>query len=325
MDEANGTNSRLEAGGRTPVPTEVLHASEVAARQGGGRLVLVASRRSDLPAFHLDELVEGLRRGRFYPQPPRQPLRELRFGPADIHSLGLWSQNFSAWLPRRREVERLGYRCWYRCTIMPDDPWCKPFAPPVDLQLRTLEDLVQGATAGAVTVAVDPLIVYRRLGETDWRDNAPAAALERIFAAIAALGLPEVTTSLYDPYPRAEVRAKARGLVFANPGSPEGRPVYERVIQRFQGLAASMGLRVRTCAEPLLADREGCSAGACVDGARLNALFGPGASESPDKGQRRNKGCGCTRALDVGRSVEHGPLGHVCGHRCPQCYARAHR
>ncbi|MBI4703723.1 MAG: DUF1848 family protein [Deltaproteobacteria bacterium] len=299
-------------------------ARELADGHGAEKLVLVASRRTDMPRFHLDELLGGLRHGVLHPQGPRQPVWELRFTPADIHSVGLWSQDFGPWLARRREIE--GYRFWYRFTILPDDPVCKPRAPGVTEQLDRLAALCESGPPEAVFVFIDPLVRYRTAGEGEasWRYNFSAESLAPILRAAGRLGIRHVTTSIVDRYARAERRARERGVEihFPDPADPADRAEMRRMLAAVRDAAASCGLALRSCCEPLLA-QEGLGArGSCVDGPALVALFGPGASTRPDRGQRHKHGCGCTVAVDVGRYAEHGSWSHHCGHDCPQCYAR---
>ncbi len=301
-------------------------ARQIAQKHRAEKLVLVASRRTDIPRFHTDELVTGLQNGSFHPQGPRQPVWQLTFEPADIHSIGLWSQDFSRWLARRPQVT--GYRFWYRFTILPDDPVCKPRAARVSEQLEQLAALNRLEPAGAINVCIDPLIRYRRVGQTRWRYNFSAASLKPILRQVAQLGLGFVTTSVVDPYARVERRLRRLGVQFADgrhddDGDREaGGNERWRIARRFAQIAASYDVEVRSCCEKALHERGLFTPGRCVDGELLRQLFGPGASTVTDAGQRKKYGCGCTRSLDIGRYTNSGQWSHHCGHDCPQCYAR---
>jgi len=286
--------------------------------------VIVASRRTDMPAFYVDEIVRGLREGAFHPQPMMQKLWELRFRPEDIHSVGLWSQNFGPWIDCRFALKNLPYRYWYRFTILPDDPVAKPKAPSVQEQLRQLEELVKADGPDAVSVFIDPLLEYRALGSTEWCGNWTERAIKPIVKRVADLGLDRVTVSVLDRYAKVEKRAAALSVEFRflDAARAEDRPAIVRTLAPVKDLAKQYGLRLFTCCE-LWPEAAGIAErGACVDGKRLARLFGPGASQNPDKGQRRKLGCGCTLAIDVGRYAQSGEWSHACHHGCPQCYAR---
>jgi len=303
---------------------QIRQARDIAKQHGADRIVIVASRRTDMPAFYVGEIVRGLRDGAFHPQPMMQKPWELRFRPEDIHSVGLWSQDFGAWIRRRREIRDLPYRYWYRFTILPDDPVTKPKAPSVQEQLRQLEELVKTDGPDAVSVFIDPLIEYRPLRSADWRGNWTERAIEPIVRRAAELGLGRVTVSVLDRYAKIEKRAAALGVQFRflDPARGEDRQAIVRMLTPVKDLAERYGLKDFTCCERFLSSSGITKAGACVDGKRLTRLFSPGASQDPDQGQRRKLGCGCTRAIDVGRYAQSGEWSHACRHDCPQCYAR---
>jgi len=108
---------------------EILNDREIALKQKARKSVLIASRRTDMPTFYVRELIKGLKEGRFYPQTMMQPMWELKFEPQDIPSVALWSQDFGKWIERRHEIADLGYKFWYRFTILPDDPFANPKPP----------------------------------------------------------------------------------------------------------------------------------------------------------------------------------------------------
>src|SRR4030042_5247953 len=135
---------------------KIQKAKDLAIKHEAEKIVLIASRRTDMPAFYVGELIKGLKEGRFHPQTMMQPMWELRFEPGDIHSVGLWSQNFSHWIERRNEIADLGYKFWYRFTILPADPVCKPRAPCVEEQLEQLDTLANTDGRDCVFLFIDP-------------------------------------------------------------------------------------------------------------------------------------------------------------------------
>ena len=135
-------------------------------------------------------------------------------------------------------------------------------------------------------------------------------------------GINRVRISFIDYYRRVENRAARCGIEFHYPGHDADDGWFMEKARLIHSLAVERSMETEGCCEPVLVAAGLCQRGACVDGAELVRLFGPGASLKPDTGQRRGAGCGCTRSLDIGRYTEQGPMSHSCGHRCPQCYAR---
>ncbi|HOW80984.1 MAG TPA: DUF1848 family protein [Spirochaetota bacterium] len=300
-----------------------VRARDVAAKHGAEKLVLVASRRTDMPRFHLDEIIDGLNTGVFHPQPLMNPVFELAFTPGEIHSVGLWSQDYSLWLDRRGEV-KYPYRYWYRFTLLPDDPAVKPVAPPLAEQLRQIKILARADGPDAVNVCIDPLFRYRPIGESEWRDPFTPEFLDEVMRGCSAAGITRVTISLIDYYRKVEERACRFGIEFfyTDKKTPGGIEAGICMGMKVKSAAGRYGIGLRSCCEPGLVDAGIARKGSCTDGRLLNSLFGAGASERPDPGQRRKAGCGCTLSMDIGRYAEYGPMSHHCGHDCPQCYAR---
>lgn len=302
---------------------QIKTAKEIAAKHQSDKVVLIASRRTDMPSFYTEELITGLKQGAFHPQVMMQPMCELRFEPSDIHSVGLWSQDFGKWIERQEEVQKLPYKFWYRFSILPDDPVCKPKAPPVTEQLKQLESLVKIAGCQCVFLFVDPLIKYRKLGE-DWRYNFSTESVETILKCVSDLGIEHVTLSILDYYPKIKRRAQKQEVefYFFSPDNPQDQQEMTAMVKTVKTVADNLAIKVKTCCEKLLHASGLTIQGSCVDGKLLNSIFGPGASLQVDNGQRKKYGCGCTLAVDVGRYMENGEWSHHCDHQCLQCYAR---
>lgn len=298
-------------------------AREIAAVHKSDKIVINAGRRTDMPAFYPDELITGLKNGVFHPQGLMQAMWEFRFEPSDIHSVGLWSQDFSKWIEKSEEVRQLPYKFWYRFSILPDDPICKPKAPPVVDQLKQLEALVKLSGKECVFLFIDPLIKYRKVGE-DWRYNFSSESIEEILKHASSSGIECVTTSILDFYPKIQRRAKKQGVefYFFSPDNLQDQTEMTGMIKIVKTVADRLQLKVKTCCEKLLHSSGLTLQGACVDGKLLNRSFGPGASLRMDNAQRGKYGCACTVSVDIGRYLEKGEWSHHCDHQCPQCYAR---
>jgi DNA repair photolyase len=249
---------------------------------------------------------------------------ELNFEPQDIHSVGLWSQDFGKWIERRHEITDLGYKFWYRFTILPDDPVCKPKAPSVEEQLKQLEALANTDGSDCVFLFMDPLIKYKHIGEKNWKYNFSDASVDMIVRKAHQLGIKSITISLLDYYKHVEKRALKKGIEFKflNPNDHSDQEEMIEIVQKIKNITDAYQIDIKSCCETYLHTKGVTRQGSCVDGNYLNKLFGPGASVQPDAGQRKQFGCGCTSAVDIGRYTEQGKWSHHCNHGCPQCYAR---
>jgi hypothetical protein len=127
-----------------------------------------------------------------------------------------------------------------------------------------------------------------------------------------------------DYYKHVEKRALKEGIEFKflNPNNLSDQEEMIEIVQRIKNITDLYQVDIKTCCETYLHTIGLTRQGSCVDGNYLNNLFGPGATVQPDAGQRKQFGCGCTLAVDIGRYTEHGEWSHHCSHNCPQCYAR---
>lgn len=312
--------NQINDNNRTPV---TVSAENIAAKHGGEKLVLLASRRTDLPRFYTGDIIRGLSEGEFICKPPMHKPFRLQFSPRNIHSIGMWSQDFSEWIRRFPEIEHAGYRFWYRFTILPDHPFFKPVAPSVDLQLEQIGQIASlpGHSSKQIKVYVDPLIMYRIMtgsGEaTEWQKNYSIPKLHAIFGKLTEHGIEEVTISVIDCYSKVKRRTTVAGyeINFFDGAAGDMNSMMD-LIGPFILTAGQYGLKVKSCCEKKLTAAGITEQGACVEGSWLNKVFGPGASSQRDTGQRMKYGCGCSKSLDIGS------YNSACGHNCPQCYAR---
>jgi hypothetical protein len=310
--------------GMTGLIMIIKQAREIAEKHSSEKIVLVASRRTDMPRFHTEEIINGLKTGAFHPQGLMHEMWRLEFKPENIHSVGLWSQDFSSWISERKKIAGYGYKFWYRFTILPDNPVCKPKAPQVSEQLLQLEKLCEQDGPETVSVFVDPLMRYSKIGKKEWNYNFSAESLLPILKKLKETGISSLSLSIIDYYGKVKKRAERYGVEFFYPDdkTEEGQIEIINMMRVFHEAADIYGITIKTCCEKFISESGFSESGSCVDGKKLNRIFGPGASIKTDSGQRKKFGCGCTCSVDIGRYIEYGEWSHHCGHDCPQCYAR---
>lgn len=246
-----------------------------------------ASRRTDMPAFFPDRIVEKVRRSR------------------KLQGMVLWTKDVRNLVnyPGLAEVlERLPCLVHYTVTGLAGTVW-EPRVPPLADQRRELALLGERLPPGAVNWRFDPVIAT-----VDLRER-----FERVKAELASL-LPlvdGVTVSFPDPYRKAVARVAAAGLQWPAVSDGEKRAILSWMAASFGDGADG---RVRLCCEPLLLAVPGTAMARCIDGAAFDRLYGLGLGELPkDFGQR--KACGCVSSTDIGGYDLR------CGHGCLYCYA----
>jgi hypothetical protein len=280
------------------------------------RIVVSASRRTDIPAFYMPWFMERLMAGG-WPRinPVSRQAGVVPSSPERVHSIVFWSKNFGPFLAGGygERLRQLGYGLAFNFTVNSSDRRLEPRVPPLDTRLDQLAALCRRFGGASVTWRFDPICVTR-----DQR-GAPGdnlADFERIARAAAAAGIQCCVTSFVDLYAKVLRRQARSGLVFVDPPLEDKR---RRVLEMGRRLN-SLGVALALCCEAqLLASlpaEAGITAAACVSGKRLMELHPGRVSLARDAGQRRMQGCGCTRSLDIGDYARH-----ACHHDCLFCYA----
>ncbi len=268
-------------------------------------MIISASRRTDIPAFHAEWFMQRLRDGYCETVNPFNPRQVSRVSllPADVTAMVFWTRNAVPLLPHLPELDARGYRYYFQYTLTGYGPPLEPHCSPVHTAIATMRRLAEHVGPARVCWRYDPILLT---------DARPADWHLAHFAELAAAlrGITErVTISLFDPYRAALKRLAAAGIT--------PRPV-ENMAEWLTGLAttaAAHGMAIVSCAE---ADwgQFGIQPGKCIDDRLLRRLFGLEVATGKDTSQRA--ACGCVAGKDIGAY-------DTCDHGCLYCYATRKR
>lgn len=269
-------------------------------------MIVSASRRTDIPSFHAGWLRERLAAGWADVPNPFAPSRvrrvELTPSPAGpLEALVLWTRDPSPLLPDVEGWESRGLRTLWLVTLTGYPGALEPGAAPEASAVGALRELAARVGPERVVWRYDPVVVSASLGlDAAWH----GANFRRLGEALrGAAG--RCIVSYCDGYAAARRRLAAAGVDVA----PRGEAA--EALRRISEAADELGLPVQTCCED--AEAEGIPAGACIDGALLDRLWGTGCGARRDPGQRA--GCRCAPSVDIGT---YG----TCGRGCLYCYAQ---
>ncbi len=281
-------------------------------------IVISASRRTDIPAFHMPWFMDRIGTGVFeVVHPFSRKIRIVPVSAASVHTIVFWSKNFGPFLEEGcgERLEARGFHLYFQFTLNPEDPVLEPGVPPLENRLAQLRELALRFGAAGVNWRLDPICFYRLEEKGRMRNNL--GKVERIADAAAAAGIASCTTSFLDLYAKVRRRAAGRsGFCFVDP------PLAAKIetLLGIETMLARRGISLFTCCEAqLLASLPETStvrAGSCIPSERLVALYGGSLSMARDPGQRRSQGCLCRVSVDVGSYDRQ-----RCRHGCLYCYA----
>jgi len=283
------------------------------------RLVLSASRRTDIPAFYMPWFMKSIENGVFdVPHPYGGRSTPVPATVDRVHTIVFWSKDFGHFLNGGYgdQLVRKGYRLFFNFTINAEHPILEPGVPCLEERLGQLSRLCARFGAERVQWRFDPICYYRT---SAGRIVDTTAGFEAIARQVASLGVSRCITSFVDPYRKVLRRFAASPLTFFDP------PPHEKTasIMRMSRCLDSLEVALHVCCEKSLLDalpaESTVRGAACIPNHLLAALHGADVSLRKDNGQRAAAGCGCRISRDIGSYALH-----PCGHNCLFCYANPH-
>ena len=284
---------------------------------GPAKIIISASRRTDIPAFYMPWFMRQIKRGSFeVTNPFNQLVSFVPATPDKVHTIAFWSKNYGLFLNKNygEQLINKGYHLFFNFTINSDCIDLEPNVPPLIERLAQLEQLGQRFGPDTINWRFDPLCFFKT-GEGKLGDNL--ADFSNVAAKAAEYGILRCITSFMDHYPKIRKRLSTRpGFEFIDPSIEKKIEIISRLEKELA--ATEIGLSV-CCEKDLLEalpPRSSVTRSACIPGILIQELFGGRISLKKDAGQRVKAGCGCTKSTDIG-SYRMQP----CYHNCLFCYA----
>jgi hypothetical protein len=281
------------------------------------KIVISASRRTDIPAFYMDWFMDRIKKGRFETVNPfNGKITVIEASPRTVHSIVFWSKNFGPFLNGGYGdlLIQKGFHLFFNFTVNSISAVLEPRLPTLAERLDQAAALCSAFGPDTIQWRFDPICFYTT-GNGSLHDNL--ADFDIIADRLERLGIRCCVTSFMDHY------AKIRKRVAAIPGFAFIDPPMEikiEVLARLKAATANRGMTLFACCEKTVL--EALPAGmdiapaACIPNRYLVDLFGGDLSFQRDRGQRIDQGCGCGVSRDIGRYQDQ-----PCFHDCLFCYA----
>ncbi|MFO7965252.1 MAG: DUF1848 family protein [Desulfobacterales bacterium] len=279
--------------------------------------VISASRRTDIPAFYMDDFMAQIRRGWFERvNPYNRKTSRISAMPEHVHTIVFMSKDFSRFLHGSYpdELIGMGYHLYFHFTVNSECRVLEPGVPPLADRLAQLEVLCGTFGAQCVTWRFDPVCFFSENG-AGVSDNMND--FSTIAAKAGQLGIRRCIAGFMNDYPKIQRRTRSMpAFSFVFPSCDEKR---DRVLA-MKRLLEKHDIDLLLCCEKELLETlppaSGIRPGACISNDLFMELFGGRPSLKRDMGQRVKHGCGCMKSVDVGCYHRH-----PCRHNCLYCYA----
>jgi DNA repair photolyase len=261
-------------------------------------MIVSASRRTDIPAFHTEWFMDCLRREFVEVKNPYNPdqVSRISLKPDEVESIVFWTKNPAPLLAHLKEIEKIGHRYSFLFTLNDYPRDLEPKVPALEERINSFIKLSERIGPRRVTWRYDPIILSDKTGPDYHR---------RAFESLCAKLGPHtrrVVVSLIDYYKKTKRNLKPLNYQFDFDAAK--RPETDQLLGDLAKMAQEQKLEIFTCAQERDYTSLGIPPGRCIEG------DGP---YKKDPSQREH--CRCTQSRDIGA---YG----TCRHECPYCYAR---
>ncbi len=265
-------------------------------------MIISASRRTDIPSYYGQWLVNALQRGFvFVPN----PYNKQRYYKADLRReavdcMVFWTKNpvpFLAFLP---EIDAMGYPYYFQFTLTPYNRSVEKNLPDKIQLVRTFQALSKKLGAHKMIWRYDPIIVDG-VFTVEYHQQAFASMAKMLQGYTQ-----KCIISFVDIYKNMQRRLGNTCVYSIN------ADVMDILAQKLSPIAQTYGISLYTCSEERDLSAYGIEKSSCIDKNIIEEILGYPIEIARDKHQRPD--CGCMESIEIGTY-------NCCANGCSYCYA----
>ena len=274
--------------------------------------IISASRRTDLIAFFPDWLASVLREEKARVYGPSGHTYTVDLRPQNVHSLVLWSKNFSNLIQDKHSLASLISRydqLYFHFTITGlGGSFIEKGVPSPSVAISQLKPLLKIAGCPArISIRFDPVVYWKESGKV----MTNLYYLEELAPVLNDLGIKDIRFSFAQWYNKAKKRAARHGFSYVDPSVEEKKEAARYLVQ----IAQKWQLNLFSCSQDFLTTIPGVRPSSCIDGRLLAKLHPQKEAVSIRKDKTQRAECHCTESIDIGSYTQ------FCPHSCLYCYA----
>jgi len=273
-------------------------------------MIISASRRTDIPAFYSEWLINRIRAGYCtVPNPFNlQQITWVSLLPAEVDIIVFWTRNPKPLMPYLTELDQRGFLYYFQFTLLGYPRQIDAKGPERETSIDTFQELAGRIGPERLIWRYDP-IVFSQLTDAQFHLENYAHIAEMLRGSTV-----RSVISLMDFYPKIRKRVavlKADGIGLVDYDGNSGQNFIEMMTSIAQ-IAQANGMQIQSCAEELALSIYGIQPGKCIDDRYIEAVFSLDVTHQKDPSQR--KACGCVVSKDIG-------MYDSCVFGCQYCYA----
>lgn len=273
-------------------------------------MIISASRRTDMPAFFADRIMEDLEIGQAEITNPFNPKqsRIIDLTPEAVDAIIFWTRYPQPMLKYLDKISGAGYDFIFLFTLTGYPKILEPNAPEIIKAVDCFKRLSDMISPAKVIWRYDPIVISGITDEVFQLENF--ARLSQMLSGYTT----KVIISFLDFYKKLGPRFKRLESEY-NITIRDIMQTPEKAVslaRQLREIAESHSLKMRSCAENEFLAKSGIKAGACIDSLYLTEIFKKPFSLKKDSHQRA--ACLCDESIDIGHY-------NTCKFNCAYCYA----
>jgi len=277
--------------------------------------IISCSRRTDIPAFYMNEMLEHMKKGYISVPNPRNAkiTSNISLSPGDVIAFAWWSKDYSKWIEiyeKNKELFKM-YTHYFNFTINSRSSLEPNISSTLDERLDQLKYLADEFSPIAINYRFDPIVFYHDVNKPDKLKNN-LRDFEYIVSRISSYGITKVNFSFCLPYKNVKLHMKQSGKELVDIPIEKKKAIINWMIDICDGYHMILA----SCAQSEFTDfSDKLVPSKCINGDVIEKLSGVCLkNKRKDTGQRKT--CNCTTSRDIGCYTQ------LCKHRCAYCYAR---
>lgn len=260
-------------------------------------MIISASRRTDIPAFHMDWMMNRLRAGYCLVRNPMvaNVVYRIDLDPKNVDAIIFVTKNPAPIIPHLKEIASMGHLALFQVTITPYGRDIEPEVPFKADVADAFKAVSERIGADRMIWRYDPIILNDRINVEYHRRK-----FELLCRELEGYTR-RCTFSFLEMYGKLHDRPELRSITFAE---------MDAMAEMMVPIAERYGMKLSYCCAKHDLSRFGIEPRGCIDRQMMRSLNIP--FEEMDSPLR--DGCRCVKNIDIGSY-------DTCLHNCIYCYA----
>ncbi len=263
-------------------------------------MIISASRRTDIPAFHSEWMMNRLRDGRLMVRNPgfRGIVYDVDVSPENVDAIFFLTKDPSPMVRKVDEISEMGHRPFFQVTITGNGKALEPGVPDVRKVADAFRRISDRIGPERMVWRYDPVLFSEGAGPEEHADR---------FSEICLLLEGYTKRCIFGFFePHIKLGAKIASGVLREASAEEKMDVATALLP----ITESAGMELTSCCVGTALESTGVRDVGCIDEGTVRRFNIPFAKYAVPQ----REGCTCVRTLDVGT---YG----TCFHDCVYCYA----